>query len=41
MPWKTPSPMNERVEFTAAMIEGEETSVELYERFEISRKQGY
>jgi transposase InsO family protein len=33
--------MNERVRFVAAMLEGEETFVELCERFGISRKQGY
>ena len=40
MPWKETSPMGERVEFMAAMLEGDETFVELCERFGISRKQG-
>ena len=33
--------MDERVKFVAAMLEGDETFVELCERFGISRKQGY
>jgi transposase InsO family protein len=41
MPWKETSPMNERVRFVAAMLEGEESFTELCERFGISRKQGY
>ena len=41
MPWKETSPMNERVKFVAAMLGAEETSVELCERFGISRKQGH
>jgi putative transposase len=35
------SPMDERVKFVAAMLEAEESFVELCERFGISRKQGY
>jgi transposase len=41
MPWEETSPMNERVRFVAAMLEGEESFTELCERFGISRKQGY
>jgi hypothetical protein len=41
MPWKETSAMGERVEFIAAVLEGDETFVELYERFGISRKQGF
>jgi len=33
--------MNERVKFIAAMLEAEESFLELCERFGISRKQGY
>jgi putative transposase len=33
--------MNERVKFVAAMLEAEESFLELCERFGISRKQGY
>ena len=40
MPWMETSPMDERVKFVAAMLEGDETFVELCERFGISRKQG-
>ena len=41
MLWKETSQMNERVKFVAAMLGAEETSVELCERFGISRKQGH
>src|SRR5687767_7153628 len=41
MPWQETSPMNERVKFVAAMLEAEESFLELCERFGISRKQGY
>jgi transposase-like protein len=41
MPWKETSPVNERVKFIAAFLEGEENFSELCERFGISRKQGY
>jgi transposase InsO family protein len=41
MPWKDTSPVNERVRFIAAFLEGEENFSELCERFGISRKQGY
>jgi len=41
MPWKETSPMNERIKFIAAMLEAEESFLELCERFGISRKQGY
>ena len=33
--------MDERVKFMAAMLEAEESFLELCERFGISRKQGY
>jgi len=41
MPWKETSPVNERVKFIAAFLEGNENFSELCERFGISRKQGY
>jgi transposase InsO family protein len=41
MPWKETSPVNERVKFIAAVLEGNENFSELCERFGISRKQGY
>jgi hypothetical protein len=41
MPWQETSPMNERVKFVAAMLEAEESFLELCERFGISRRQGY
>ncbi len=41
MPWKETSPMNERLRFVAATLEGEESLLELCERFGISQKQGY
>src|SRR5687767_2412615 len=41
MPWKETSPVNERVKFVAALLEGDENFTELCERFGISRKQGY
>jgi transposase InsO family protein len=41
MPWKETSPMNERMKFIAAFLEGDESFSELCERFGISRKQGY
>ena len=41
MPWKETSPVNERVKFIAAFLEGSENFSELCERFGISRKQGY
>src|SRR5262245_54957672 len=41
MPWKETSPVQERVKFIAAFLEGEESFTELCERFGISRKQGY
>jgi transposase InsO family protein len=41
MPWKDTSPVNERVRFIAAFLEGDEDFTELCERFGISRKQGY
>jgi transposase len=41
MPWQETSPMNERVKFVSAMLEAEESFLELCERFGISRKQGY
>lgn len=41
MPWKETSPLNERVKFVAALLEGNENFTEICERFGISRKQGY
>lgn len=41
MPWKDTSPVQERVKFIAAYLEGEENFSELCERFGVSRKQGY
>ena len=41
MPWNETSPMNERIKFIAAFLEGNENFTELCERFGISRKQGY
>jgi transposase-like protein len=41
MPWKDTSPVNERVKFIAAFLEGNENFTELCERFGVSRKQGY
>ena len=41
MPWKEASPINERVRFIAAFLEGDRSFVELCEDFGISRKQGY
>jgi transposase InsO family protein len=41
MPWKDTSPVNERVKFIAAFLEGNENFSELCEGFGISRKQGY
>jgi hypothetical protein len=40
MPWKETSPTDERVKFVAAMLEAEESFLELCERFGISSKQG-
>jgi transposase InsO family protein len=41
MPWKETSPVNERVKFVAALLEGDASFTEICEHFGISRKQGY
>jgi len=41
MPWDSTGPMNERIKFIAARLEGESSITELCSSFHISRKTGY